>query len=567
MYIQTTLGSNALSWVKSELVENLNSAQSALETYASDPEHQDQLFHSKLLLQQVCGTLELMEFDGALMYAEALESIVHGLSDESLDNPEEALGNLRLAIQQLPHYLDFLEDGDPDIPIVLLSSLNQIRSYLHKNTQLSSRQLVFQDLASQSQATPGSQVGRIDLKLLEALYHRLSDNLSDTRRILTRMTKESRVQIGLLESCIVSLAQTADGLRMLGVTRGRERIDNLIYELEEMTSDGDMRTQGAVLILMDKVADEERSLNQFLTERSSAAIAERMQTHNASRPGEEPESLLPVELVNSALTHIGKVKGAVINFIDEPEDNTPLMDALGALSHARTEMSNLGMEQEGKILKAIGSYIQYRLLKLGISPGEKDLATLADAVTSIELYIEESAHPTIGNLDTIIQVGYESVAELGYPIKSAPAMAGAARKQQTKAKVAAGDANLKMLSSFSDKVGQECKRLEDYMPKWRKEPELEETMYIIAQGLDSISRTASLVDAKAIRNESSRLATELKELIEGRGKPTEALIDRFEESLIDLPRQAETLRKETTSKWALDSVIQEAEIPLNGDSK
>ncbi|MCB1604738.1 MAG: Hpt domain-containing protein, partial [Xanthomonadales bacterium] len=119
---------STLIWVKKELDETLKKAQSALEEYVENPEDENQLQLCATYLHQVQGTLKMVELYGAAMVAEEMEQVVNKLIAKEVDSEKDAFDVLIRAILLLPDYLERVQLGYKDIPMVLLPLVNDLRT-------------------------------------------------------------------------------------------------------------------------------------------------------------------------------------------------------------------------------------------------------------------------------------------------------------------------------------------------------------------------------------------------------------------------------------------------------
>lgn len=79
-------------------------------------------------LHQVQGTLRMVEFYGAAMVVEEMERLALGLLDGQVKQADDSYTVLMRGMVQLPDYLERLQSGHRDIPIVLLPLLNDLRA-------------------------------------------------------------------------------------------------------------------------------------------------------------------------------------------------------------------------------------------------------------------------------------------------------------------------------------------------------------------------------------------------------------------------------------------------------
>jgi len=118
---------STLGWVKPQIDELLSETRQALEAYAEDPEDARLMQSCVGLLHQVLGTLRMVELYGAAELDQEMEHLAQSVLDGQVADRDEALGALMRSVVQLPDYLDLIEIGHKDIPIVLLPLLNELR--------------------------------------------------------------------------------------------------------------------------------------------------------------------------------------------------------------------------------------------------------------------------------------------------------------------------------------------------------------------------------------------------------------------------------------------------------
>jgi chemosensory pili system protein ChpA (sensor histidine kinase/response regulator) len=130
MRLQEDIDFTTLSWVKAELDATLKQARQALEAYVEDPEDRGQMRFCANYLHQVHGTLRMVELYGAAMAVEEMEKVALAILDDKVANRDDSYGVLMRGMLQLPDYLERLQSGHKDIPVVLLPLLNDLRAVL-----------------------------------------------------------------------------------------------------------------------------------------------------------------------------------------------------------------------------------------------------------------------------------------------------------------------------------------------------------------------------------------------------------------------------------------------------
>ncbi|MGW8463538.1 Hpt domain-containing protein [Pseudomonas sp. CLCA07] len=136
----------ALEWVKGEIAETLKQAHQAIETLLDDPQALYALSDCLAYIHQVHGSLQMVEFYGAALFAEEMEQLTRALQHNRVSHRDEALHLLMQALGQLPIYLDRVQGARRDLPLVVLPLINDLRSArgetLLSETSLFSPQLV-----------------------------------------------------------------------------------------------------------------------------------------------------------------------------------------------------------------------------------------------------------------------------------------------------------------------------------------------------------------------------------------------------------------------------------------
>ncbi|MCW9013807.1 MAG: Hpt domain-containing protein [Gammaproteobacteria bacterium] len=152
MKTEDTVEYNSLRWVKKELDLILNEAQSSLSVYIEDTDEVDRLRECIEHLHMVQGTLQMVELYGAAQLAEEMEQVATAVLNGALEKTDDAYDVLMRSMLQLPDYLESLQAGNKDVPMVLLPLLNDLRASRSANL-LSENVLFFPDIeASDDQA-------------------------------------------------------------------------------------------------------------------------------------------------------------------------------------------------------------------------------------------------------------------------------------------------------------------------------------------------------------------------------------------------------------------------------
>ncbi|MHA5866356.1 hypothetical protein ACVSMD_28335, partial [Pseudomonas aeruginosa] len=122
-----------------------------------------------------------------------------------------------------------------------------------------------------------------------------------------------------------------------------------------------------------------------------------------------------------------QAKDAIIEFIASQWNHEHLARVPELLTQVRGGLAMIPLERAATLLETCNRYIQEQLLARKAVPDWQSLDTLADAITSVEYYLERLSEDHASQSDLILDVAEDSLANLGYTLKpnsSAPAEPG-----------------------------------------------------------------------------------------------------------------------------------------------
>jgi chemosensory pili system protein ChpA (sensor histidine kinase/response regulator) len=125
MNMATELDIGPLTWVKGEIDLALERAGEALGQFAASREAA-QIAQARNHLRQARGALTIVGLDGVTQFAEALEALLAGFEDGSIQATPQAAEAGRKGFAAIRQYLDDLVDGHPDQALKLFPAYRDI---------------------------------------------------------------------------------------------------------------------------------------------------------------------------------------------------------------------------------------------------------------------------------------------------------------------------------------------------------------------------------------------------------------------------------------------------------
>ncbi len=135
MSSENSFNLNSLRWVKQEIDASLTAARDSIQRYADDSSQHQQLEESLRQLTDALGTLEIAEIRGGAVLAREIREVLVALKERRpelhLKDADTVSRPVVRALIQLSDYLDYIEAGNPDVPIVLINAINDLRLIRH----------------------------------------------------------------------------------------------------------------------------------------------------------------------------------------------------------------------------------------------------------------------------------------------------------------------------------------------------------------------------------------------------------------------------------------------------
>ena len=125
--------STALTWVRPDLDKHLNQVRSQIEHIARSAIVGGGVESTSEHLVQLKFTFEALVLQGATLVVEEMITVCDGLQNNTIRDREKAFGALMDSIVVLPSYLDRLQAGHHDLPILLLPVINELRAAYNAN--------------------------------------------------------------------------------------------------------------------------------------------------------------------------------------------------------------------------------------------------------------------------------------------------------------------------------------------------------------------------------------------------------------------------------------------------
>ncbi len=700
---------STLPWVKNELDELITQARHALEEYAEGGGESASIQTCIEILHQIYGTLRMVQLFGAAMLAEEMELAARALAQNRVSHHAEAAETLMRALITLPDYLEKMQSGYRDIPILVLPLMNDLRAardadllsdvalfapalesrlaldqadercneqlpqlakrlrydyhkgllgwyqgkdqeralgHLEKVTRKleeaagsqGARQLFHiargAIAALRAQAIePGIAIklllGRLDRQikllidqgetalkntsatdlqknllyyiaqaktedelvrsikesfelerilpsaeeveagreelsglnreLLESLHDAIQADLLQIKDQLDLFIRSSAKNTEELEGLEQPLRKIADTLGMVGRGELRERMKGQANRIGEIVAEGVVPDEGALMEIAGDILFVETSLSNLVPAHAAPAAIEKARQVGITPEKEGEFSRLVQAVFSEASVDMAHIRESIAAFIDAPDDPGQIAGVPQRFLTVAGALKMLGLTDASALLEFTAGYIDDRFIRKGGAPDAAQTNALADAITSLEYYMEAVVEGRSGQ-DAILEVAHHSLEQLGWrrdEPSASPAAAdqpggagdaeGEAPRPEASAdtqaesppsavKPALDDLDSEIIDIFVEEAREELAVIQQYLPRWRQCQDDTNALITFRRSFHTLKGSGRLVGAKDIGELAWAIENLLNRVIDRTVQPSSHIFAVLDEAVELLPK-------------------------------
>ena len=272
-----------------------------------------------------------------------------------------------------------------------------------------------------------AQLSGPDRGAMRSVVAALCEELVRVKDSLDLFVRSDRLGLAELGALQPPLKQIADTLAVLGFGQPRRIVLDQIGVIEALAQGQRqpddaalMDVAGALLYVEATLAGMVGGTSDERGEESHLPTTDVAQIHRL--------------VIREARTGLEQAKDAIIEFIASQWNHQHLARVPELLTQSRGGLAMVPLARAAALLDACNRYIQEQLLAQQAIPDWQSLDTLADAITSVEYYLERLSEDCGSQGDLILDVAEESLKALGYPLRDpAPTTADQADQIGTEA--------------------------------------------------------------------------------------------------------------------------------------
>ena len=381
---------------------------------------------------------------------------------------------------------------------------------------------------------------------IQSVVGALNEELAQLKDQLDLFVRAHERRSADLEELLPGLRQVANTLSMLGQDSARQLVSDQADLLERMISADEFIDDGTLMDIAGAL---------LYVESSASGMAERRGADDSP----DGVSLRQLSQASNAVLResrnaLEQVKTAIVNFIASQWDREEIRPVPDLLYSIRGSLQLIPLERTGAILESAERFVRDALLNEHFTPDWNQLDTLADAITSIEYYLERLADGIQDN-DAILTMAEQRLENLGFPAGEEPTWQlpeDASETEASEAESAAppqpkeSDADLlddDILEIFVEEADEVLETIREHYPRYRTDQDDHEALSEVRRAFHTLKGSGRLVGATSIGELAWSVENLLNRILDGSIVPTESIFGLLDRVVDRLPGLIQEFRE------------------------
>jgi len=409
---------------------------------------------------------------------------------------------------------------------------------------------------------------------IQSVVGALNEELGRLKDQLDLFVRAEHRQNNELDELLPGLRQVGNTLAVLGLGIPRKVVTEQIELLEKLSSQLETIDDGTLMDIAGALLYVEASLAGLDVDRHTE-VSDSVETGEPTNIGSRELSEANEALIRESRNTLEQAKSAIVNFIASQWDTQEIEHVPALLHSIRGGLGLVPLEHIPDMLNSAERYISDVLLSSQQVPDWRQLDTLADAITSIEYYLERVAEGITDN-DTILRIANESLASLGFPVGEDPTWSEAGQPEAVEAEDVpvlepiqeepgspqkGTDSELlddEILGIFVEEAEEVLGTIQEYYPRLRRDHGDREALTEVRRAYHTLKGSGRLVGAESLAEMAWSVENLLNRVIDQTLKATDDMFALLDDVNARIPELIQDFRHgETTGD--VDELIARAE--------
>ncbi|MDL0430858.1 Hpt domain-containing protein [Marinobacter sp. TBZ242] len=375
---------------------------------------------------------------------------------------------------------------------------------------------------------------------IHSVVSALNEELAKLKDQLDLFVRSELRQNDELEELLPGLRQVANTLAVLGLGIPRKVITEQIELVEKLSAQAEAVDDGTLMDIAGALLYVEASLAGLDSDRHSESQSSDEDQQGISM-GSRELSEASGALLRESRNTLEQVKTAIVNFIASQWETGEIEHVPGLLHSIRGGLSLIPLDRVADMLASAERYVTDVLLGGKQVPDWKQLDTLADAITSIEYYLERLAEGIEDN-ESVLRVAESSLDSLGFPVGREPTWQHPSEEEvplvdtEISAEADAEDAkgsdqellDDEILGIFIEEAEEVLETINEFYPRLRQNHDDREALTEVRRAFHTLKGSGRLVGATSIGELAWSVENLLNRVIDQTLRPNDEMF-----SLID----------------------------------
>lgn len=397
-----------------------------------------------------------------------------------------------------------------------------------------------------------------DEKLIDAARQRVSGPSRDTIHSVVNALNEElaalKDQLDLfvraeyrqnqdLAELLPGLQQIANTLAVLGLAIPRKVIAEQVELITSMAESSEAADDGVLMDIAGALLYVEATLAGL--DEQPGRNTDDEATHSLSG---QQLSDASTTLLREARNSLEQVKSAIVSFIASQWDPREVAEVPELLHAIHGGLKLIPLDRVAGMLDSCETFVRQALIEGEYVPDWQQLDTLADAVTSIEYYLERMAEGITDN-EAVLSLAEESLVQLGFPSDGTQTWerpTAAAQRAPEPEAIKQNDAELvddEILEIFAEEAQEVLESIRQYKPLFRRDPDDRNALGELRRAFHTLKGSGRLVGATSMAELGWALENLLNRVLERAVQPNNSIHQLLDDAAENLPELVSDFRQ------------------------
>ncbi len=336
----------------------------------------------------------------------------------------------------------------------------------------------------------GDMMQAPDASAIRSVVVALQDELGNIKHVLD-LSLSGNGSIDDLKEVLPSVKRVTDTLAVLGIGDLRKQMLEQTSRLEVISQSNSIDEKELMLVANSiiKIEHRLRAIGKSAGKHSDlASVNEReVEIDNAK-----------AAVIKECCAGLSKSKESIVDYISGQWDKAHLEGVDAVLKDICGGLNMIPLRRPSAIVVSCAGFIQARLIDSNEHPSFEDLESLANAIASVEYYLERLMEDLYEDSDSMLDIAEESIASLGFKVEGSQT-SQTEQSRDASTEIDEPTANVDLPVAVETKVSDTHKNVDQLAQK--DEGKAEKTALPLASEAKVVEKEKGLSSSESIETE------------------------------------------------------------------